>query len=296
MRVPQPFPYQGSKRKIAPDIVAWLPPDTSRVIEPFAGSGAVSLRAAALGKAGRFVFNDLNAALIELWRHIVNTPGEIADQYETLWHTQSGREKAFYFEIRDRFNQTHRPDYLLYLLARCVKASVRYNANGEFNQSPDNRRKGMQPHRMRENIRYTSALLKGRVSFTGGNYHAILDAARPTDVIYMDPPYQGVCNTADPRYVGGFQVDDFIEALHDLQTRHIPFILSFDGRTGAKEYGIPFPDTLKVRRIEINAGRSSQATLLGRNRTTFESLYISEQLASLHKTKPRTVHQLTLWS
>jgi DNA adenine methylase len=54
---------------------------------------------------------------------------------------------------------TGRPDYFLYLLARCVKGSVRYNANGEFNQSPDNRRKGMRPDFMRSNIIAVSMLM-----------------------------------------------------------------------------------------------------------------------------------------
>ena len=46
----------------------------------------------------------------------------------------------------------HQPHHLLYLLARCVKASIRYNTDGDFNQSPDNRRKGMHPATMRQNI------------------------------------------------------------------------------------------------------------------------------------------------
>ena len=48
------------------------------------------------------------------------------------------------------WGETGKPDLLLYLLARCVKAAVRYNASGEFNQSPDNRRRGMPPHDARK--------------------------------------------------------------------------------------------------------------------------------------------------
>jgi DNA adenine methylase len=68
--------------------------------------------------------------------------------------------------VRAEFNKTKRPDYLLYLLARCVKASVRYNANGDFNQSPDNRRLGRNPQQMMDDILFVSKLLFGKTTAT----------------------------------------------------------------------------------------------------------------------------------
>jgi DNA adenine methylase len=293
---PQPFPYQGSKRKIAPEIVAFLPANTETLIEPFAGSGAVSLRAASAGKAQRFLFNDVNAPLIALWDAIINQPDLIARQYETLWYAQQGREKDYYFQIRDQFNQTYRPDYLLYLLARCVKAAVRYNANGEFNQSPDNRRAGMHPDRMRQNIFQTSRQLRYKTQLLTLDYRDIIDKAQPLDVIYMDPPYQGVCKKQDPRYVQGLTFEAFVETLHDLNRRQLSFIVSYDGRTGAQTYGQPLPQALKLQFVEINAGRSTQATLLGRHKITYEALYLSPALCARLKNSPQEVQQLALWS
>lgn len=148
VRVPHPIPYQGSKRIIAPDILCYFPTDVQTLYEPFAGSGAVSLAAAATRRATRFVLSDSNAALVALWDDIINRPDAIARAYEDLWHAQSGSEREFYDTIRREFNCEPRPDRFLYLLVRCVKASVRYNAYGEFNQSPDNRRKGTRPSTM----------------------------------------------------------------------------------------------------------------------------------------------------
>ena len=73
-----------------------------------------------------------------LWDMIINKPRELATQYRMLWIEQQGNERTFYDSIREKFNKNHKPDFLLYLLARCVKGSIRYNSNGEFNQSPDN--------------------------------------------------------------------------------------------------------------------------------------------------------------
>src|SRR5437588_10922330 len=62
-----------------------------------------------------------------------------------LWLEQAGQEREYYDQVRDRFNESNEPHHFLYLLARCVKAAVRYNGEGKFNNSPDNRRLGMRP-------------------------------------------------------------------------------------------------------------------------------------------------------
>jgi DNA adenine methylase len=85
MRMPHPIPYQGSKRKLTPAILACFPPGSPRLIEPFAGSAAVTLAAAAREKASRFVIADLNAPLMDLWRAMIGDPDRIARQYQKLW-------------------------------------------------------------------------------------------------------------------------------------------------------------------------------------------------------------------
>jgi DNA adenine methylase len=49
---------------------------------------------------------------------------------------------------------------------------------------------------------------------------------------------------------------------------------------GDKTFGKVLPSNLELKRIEIEVGRSSQATLLGREETTIESLYLSPSLSS----------------
>lgn len=278
MRVPHPIPYQGSKRRLAPLILRYFPSDIETLIEPFAGSAAVSVSAAYTGAARRFLINDSNSALMALWRKIVEDSEEVASGYERLWIAQQGQERAFYDQVRHKFNETQDPVCFLYLLARCVKASVRYNANGEFNQSPDNRRKGARPSTMRGHILAVSGLLRGRATFTDNDYQEVLAAAHPSGLVYMDPPYQGVSTERDPRYVNGVHFEEFSKALAAANDRGLSYIVSYDGRTGHRQFGRLLPDMLNLHRIEIDAGPSSQATLLGRNATTFESLYLSPAL------------------
>jgi len=55
---------------------------------------------------------------------------------------------------------------------------------------------------------------------------------------------------------------------------------------GNRSYGKPLPAKLHLALVEIEAGRSSQATLLGRDEMTVESLYLSPALAEELEVQP----------
>lgn len=276
--LPHPIPYQGSKRALTHRILPLFPKERVRLYEPFAGSAAVSIAAVANGKANSVVLNDANGPLMLLWRRIIEEPDLLLSTYEHLWNAQLGNERRYYDQVRDEFNETQDPDRLLYLLARCVKASVRYNTNGEFNQSPDNRRKGARPDTMGRHVCGASTLLRGITVVRHGDFRKAIADATPKDVIYMDPPYQGVCSRRDNRYFEGLPFVEFVAALEELKRRRLSFIISYDGRTGDKCHGEMLPKELNLTHIEVEAGVSSQATLLGRSAETVELLYVSSAL------------------
>lgn len=295
VRIPQPIPYQGSKRKLAKCILQKFPVPVLRLVEPFAGSAAVSIAAATGKYSNRFWINDANKPLMDLWREIINKPEDLVAKYTYLWNDQIGREKEYFHEIRSRFNKTHNPSDFLYLLARCVKAAIRYNSNGEFNNTADNRRRGARPTEMEWRISKTSQLLKNRTKITSEDYKEVLMSCTENDLIYMDPPYQGVCTNRNQRYMPPFDHNDFYDSLSDLNKKDIMFAVSYDGRTGSKTYGSPIPDSLNLTKIELYAGRSTQATLLGRSELTYESLYLSTALVSSFRQRPRiTENELML--
>lgn len=278
MRIPHPIPYQGSKRRLAQAILAWSPMSMERIIEPFAGSAALSLAAAAHGQAARFALNDANAPLMALWDAILHAPASLADAYTEVWQAQHGRERAYFQTVRAEFNRTAQPQHLLFLLTRCVKAAVRYNARGEFNQSADHRRRGTHPDTMRYQLMNAAALLGNKTSLTAADYREVLSTATRHDLVYLDPPYQGVCGPRDQRYAQTIAFTDFVEALHWLNRQNIAYLLSYDGRSGSKAFGQPLPPALELTRIELDAGPSAQATLLGRRVVTHEALYLSPAL------------------
>ncbi|HEU4538043.1 MAG TPA: DNA adenine methylase [Polyangiaceae bacterium] len=276
--MPHPLPYRGSKRRLAGAILAEAGPRPyARLYEPFCGSAALTLAAAARGLAPRFVLGDSLPPLVALWRAMVEAPDRVAAAYGALWRAQH-RDPEHYERVRDRFNRSADPHALLYLLARCVKAAVRFNREGAFNQAPDRRRLGMRPERFAAEATGAARLLAGRTRFACADYEATIASAGPADLVYLDPPWQGTSEGVDRRYAEGLARERLVASLAALVGRGVPFLLSYDGRSGARAYGRPLPASLGLRRVTLDAGASSQATLLGRRERTLESLYLSPAL------------------
>lgn len=281
-RIPHIVQYQGSKRMLAPQILQYMPCKFERLIEPFSGMAAISVAAAYENRTNQFVINDINSPLVSVLQEAIEHPSRLIEEYSMVWEKQfqygENHVKHFY-EVRERFNNGEKqPANMLYLLARCVKGAVRYGKNGNFNQAPDKRRHGTNPRTLAANVYAVSRLLKGKTSFSALDYHDVLNIAKPGDLVYMDPPYQGVTNVRDNRYFAGVKYDDFAHAIEALNKKGVDYLISYDGTCGGKKYGEELPQALRCKKIMLNAGISSQATLLGKKSTTFEALYISEAL------------------
>lgn len=290
-KIPHIVQYQGSKRILAPQILQYMPNKFNRLLEPFSGMAAISIAVAYDNRTDAYVINDINAPLIKMLQEAIEHPQDLLNSYSEVWSEQftyGDNHVQHYYDVRERFNKGEdTPANMLYLLARCVKGAVRYGKNGNFNQSPDKRRHGTNPKTLAVNIYEVSRLLKGKAEFLCCDYHDILKMARPGDLVYMDPPYQGVTNARDNRYFSGVPFEEFSEALQILNRNGVDYLISYDGECGGKEYGEELPESLHCKKILLNAGRSSQATLLGKKQITLEALYISESLIPYYQAIPR---------
>ena len=274
--------YQGSKRNLAPQILQYIPKRFNRLIEPFAGMAAITIAVSKQRRAERYLLNDLNEPLINVLKEAITNPQQLIEDYTRVWRgqlTYQGGSVEHFYKVRDDFNNGYQSAAnMLYLLARCVKGSVRYSSAGQFNQSPDKRRMGTNPNNLARNVFLISSYLKDKTEFSSVDYREVTRNARRGDVVYMDPPYQGVCSSRDCRYFSGIDFNDFVECVDDLNRRGIDFIISYDGTCGDKQYGIDLPKELGLRKIMLNAGLSSQSLLLGKKETTVEALYLSHHL------------------
>lgn len=278
--VPHPIPYQGSKRKLAPAILSFVQADRfERLIEPFAGSAAITLAAAKQRVCSRYVIGEILPPLAAIWQSIVDLPTSLIEGYHELWHSQHSNPRQRFNLVREQFNTDHDPAKLLFLLARCVKNSVRFSRDGDFNQSADRRRLGVRPETLRREILAAHNLLVGRCEVHCGDFRETLRKAGQKDIVYLDPPYEGVSGGRDSRYFAGVQRELLIGTISELNERRVQFLLSYDGTCGDKAYGKPLPSSLGLKHVLLDAGRSSQGTLSGRKWKTMESLYLSPGLA-----------------
>lgn len=297
MSVPHVIPYQGSKRKLAAQILDYVQHEVKgTVYEPFAGSAAITLAAASSEIGCSYVIGDKFAPLIDLWKLIIDKPDYVAENYSKIWNAQLNDPNSHFLEIRKQFNETQDPVQFLYLVARCVKNAIRFNANGEFNQSADNRRLGMKPEKVSKESYAISSMLKGKTRLIAGDFMEVLKNAGPDDLVYMDPPWQGTSLKKDPRYAYLLDLDELVSGLGELNEKGVPYLLSFDGTCGDKSYGKELPEFLQLEKVGLNAGRSSQAILLGRDDVTIESLYISPAMAEKNKENTKNREQIKLFA
>lgn len=277
--------YQGSKRNLAPQILRYIPQKFNRLIEPFAGMAAITIAVSSQNRADRYLLNDLNKPLVNILEESITNPQRLIDNYTKVWCEQltfEGGSVEHFYKVREDFNKGNQcAANMLYLLARCVKGSVRYSSSGMFNQSPDKRRMGTNPKNLARNVYMISSLLKGKTEFMSNDYREVTKNAKSGDIVYMDPPYQGVCTSRDCRYFSGIDFNEFVDCVEDLNRRGIDFIISYDGTCGDKQYGQDLPAELGLKKVMLNAGLSSQSLLLGKKETTREVLYLSRNLRNI---------------
>lgn len=245
--------WSGSKRRIAP-LLATLLPEAERYFEPFVGGGAMlPFRKVRMAFAG-----DIIAELIALWRAIHDTPELTAKEYESRWQRLQNEGHSAYYAIRDSFNTTRNPHDLLFLTRTCVNGLVRFNSNGEFNNSLHHTRPGIAPARLCRLIHRWSQIVRC-VQFVTADYRETILSARKNDLIFLDPPYAGTKGRYTP---GEFDIEAFYCELEKLNIVGAKWILTFDGRAGRRSYETDVPSSLYRVRLSLPTGNSPFTKLM----------------------------------
>jgi DNA adenine methylase len=259
--------WSGSKRSQAREIISYFPKEFDVYFEPFLGSGAV------LGhlKPKKAVGADINKPLISLWKELQNNPKKIADDYRKKWNALQKNGHTYFYKVRAKFNKDQSPLDFLFLTRTCVNGLIRYNKNGEFNNSLHHTRKGIHPDQLEKIIlEWSSTVIKHK--FIDYDYKKTTRSANERDFIYLDPPY---FNTGT-RYFGTIGYQSFLEYLNDLNKRGVRFALSYDGKRGEQSYVVDIPKNLYKRHILIHSGNSTfNKVQNGKIEKVHESLYLN---------------------
>lgn len=218
------------------------------------------------------IAGDVIAELIDLWIAIRDTPGATADEYEKRWNRLQQEGLTAYYEIRDSFNTTRNPHDFLFLSRTCVNGLIRFNRKGDFNNSLHHTRPGISPARLRRVIRQWSFAIQ-TVEFVAADYRETLKPVNVGDMVFLDPPYGGT----NGRYLPGyFDLHEFYEELHRLNSIGANWVLTFDGRAGKRAYATTIPTSLYQVRLGVPTGNSPFTKLMGTSiDAVVESVYLN---------------------
>lgn len=228
--------WAGGKRQLLPQIRAALPQglDWSSVtyLEPFLGGGAVLLDL----QPPRARVADVNVELIGMLTVVRDNPGELLDCLraheaangpEHFYRVRAWDRDAGAFAARTPVERAAR---MLYLNKTCYNGLYRVNRSGQFNVPYGRYAK---PNIVNEDgIRVVHHYLRDNdVELAVRGYAETCAAAGPNDVVYLDPPYDVVSDTAN---FTGYAADGFGRAeqaaLRDtcleLDARGARFLLS----------------------------------------------------------------------
>jgi DNA adenine methylase len=258
--------WSGSKRSQAERILSYFG-EYNTYYEPFIGGGSILFHA---GKDKESIAGDINKPLIELWKLIRDNPQNVYEEYKKNWNQLQEEGYEYYYKLREEFNKEQSPNLLLFLTRTCVNGLIRYNSNGEFNNSFHHSRKGICPERLKKIIFKWSERLK-ETSFIYGDYRETTKEAKEGDLVYLDPPYF----STKGRYFGTIDYNELIEYLYDLKSRKVKFILSYDGARGENSYLVELPKDLYKEHIFLESGSSTFLKVQDKKvEKVKESLYI----------------------
>lgn len=266
---PSLIKWTGSKRSQAEAISQFFPLDARNYYEPFLGSGAVLYYA-----TQHFVKtygSDIYKPLIEIWQDVKEQPQQVIDIYTDTWEKLQADFPNFFYAVRDRFNKLKRGSDLLFLSRTCVNGIIRFNSDGDFNNSLHLSRRGMIPKRFANTVWQWNARLKN-TDFSVSDYADVLTKASKGDFVYLDPPYANSHN----RYIDDLDIDRFMYFLRDLNDAGILWALSFDGARGNDNlmYNLP-PDIYKFHTFLTSGNSAVQKVLNDSMEQVQESLYLN---------------------
>lgn len=196
--------WLGGKTDSLDYIFNEVPDNARRFIEPFMGSGIVGLNAEPKNK----IMSDMNRDLVELYRHVVESPSRFVDIVKSLF--ADGNKQEIYYQRRDDFNKTpigyiERSALFVYLNRHCFNGVCRYNSSGDFNVPFGKYATVGLP--TKEILNFSNSMKDA--AFLWADFRDVFDIALPGDVFYCDPPYVPVVESGFVNYSGdGFSTKD----------------------------------------------------------------------------------------
>lgn len=257
----------GSKRPIAQTLSEYFR-TCQTYYEPFVGGGAMLPYA----KSKYGFASDIIPELIELWNLIKSEPIYVAEEYRKRWERLQAEGPTVYYEIRDSFNRTRDCLDFLFITRTCVNGMIRYNNDGDFNNSFHLSRPGINPDTLERILLQWSYAIRN-ISFLNVDYRECLFSVKRGDFVFLDPPYGG---TKDRYTRTEFNLADFYNELERLNSIGAFWMLTFDGYSGDRVYNFAPPEELYRHKFAVKTGNSAFSRLIDKRKEVIsESVYLN---------------------
>ena len=196
---PKPFvKWAGGKRQLIPILNENLPKTFGTYYEPFLGGGALLFHILAERKAQKCSISDLNSDLVLTYTAIRNRIDELISSLKNHERNYQKDSKTYYYSVRESNprSEIEKTSRLLFLNRTCFNGLYRVNSKGKFNVPLGSY---TNPNIVNEdNLRSVSAILQSsKVAIKCRDFESVLRDAKKGDLVYFDPPYQPVSETAN---------------------------------------------------------------------------------------------------
>lgn len=218
------------------------------------------------------IAGDVISELIHLWIIIRDKPESIVNEYQLRWKRLQNEGHTAYYEIRNSFNITRNPHDFLFLSRTCVNGLIRFNKNGDFNNSLHHTRPGIAPQRLSKLIHQWSYYIQN-VTFLVADYRQTLENVKTGDLVFLDPPYNGTKGRYIPQ---NFNFEEFYFELERLNNIGAKWVLTFDGMAGRRNYKSTIPSHLYKVQLGLPTGNSPFTKLMKTSLdSVVESVYLN---------------------
>lgn len=260
--------WAGSKTKLTEKIGSYVPSHCTRIIEPFGGTGTVSLNLA--DKFKEHWVNDFNPDLINIHQLIVHHPDYVLSQLKALLIPESNNE-FFFRKVREEFNSTldtkRKAILFIYLNRHCFNGLCRYSAKGTFN-TPFGRYKSV--YLPEKEILSFSVRLR-KATFTCFSFEKVMNSAGKGDFLYCDPPYAPLTETSNfTAYASGKftaeQQRKIAELASQAQERGAVVLISNHDTPFTRDI---YSTATSIESIEVNRSISANGALRSKAKEVF---------------------------
>ncbi len=261
---PKPFvKWAGGKRQLIPILNQNLPRSFGTYFEPFLGGGALLFHMLTERNGQKCSISDLNSDLVLSYITIRDRIDSLITSLKSHERNYQKDSKSYYYSVRESNPRSaiEKTSRLLFLNRTCFNGLYRVNSKGKFNVPLG---KYTNPNIVNEdNLRAVSDILQAsKVSINCRDFEAVLRDAKKGDLVYFDPPYQPVSNTANfTSYTNkSFSIDDLnrlAELCKNLDAKGCHVLLSNSDSEDVSELFSKKP--WKVSRIQANRSINSDS-------------------------------------